>query len=337
MARRRRRRQGYETQAVQWQEVDFIRPADPGKLVAVGYGRLSNKDSGDGNSIDIQTWDICARARRETHLDFRGFYIDDGRSAYAMKAFKRPSFNRLLVDAKAGKFQVLIVHRVNRLARNTEQALRVTRELHELGIKVIFVREDIDFSTPEGRIKFTKLALSAEEYSVVISTDVSRSAKYKRDQGEVWGGKAPYGYEICDDDCPEDADHPYWHVDDEKGPAVKGMFELYDSGIYSLAAIARELNRAGFRTNGSASRLRRELRVLNHFSPEAVSGILKNRKYMGMVANPKRSESAPSDVAEVAELLGLHKAIVTKELFESVNERLYKNILRQGKAGPESI
>ena len=322
MARRRR-----QTSPVQWQETDFSRPAAVGMLIAVGYGRLSNKELEAGYSIEIQIDDTYARNEKEPTWDFRGFYIDDGRSAYAENALKRPCFNCMLRDAAAGKFQVICFHRVSRLARSTEIALRVTRQLHEMGIKVIFIREDIDFSTPEGRMKFTRSAVAAEEHSVGISSDVKNSVHYKWSQREVWGGRPPFGYELCDDGCPYDENHPYWHVDDVKGPAVQTMFELYDSGIHSLADIARRLHREGFRTNGNSSRPEG-----NPFSSEAVRAILRNKKFMGMVANSSSAtdesdESSDLSVAPpaVVDIQGLHTPIVSREIFKSVNERLNAN------------
>ena len=201
----------------------------------------------------------------------------------------------------------------------------MTRQLYEMGIRVIFVKEDIDFSTPEGRMKFTRSAVAAEEHSVGISSDVKNSVHYKWNQREVWGGRPPFGYELCDDGCPYDENHPYWHVDDVKGPAVRTMFELYDSGNHSLSKIARWLHREGFRTNGTSSRPEG-----NPFSPEAVRAILSNKKIMGMVANPS---SATDESDESVDIQGLHTPIVSREIFKSVNERLdanrYKNAGRK--------
>ena len=227
--------------------------------------------------------------------------------------------------AEEQKFEIAIFHRVSRLARNTEVALRMTRQLYEMGIKVIFLKEDIDFSTPEGRMKFTRSAVAAEEHSVGISSDVKNSVHYKWNQREVWGGRPPFGYELCDDDCPYDDDHPYWHVDDAKGPAVQKMFELYDSGNHSLADIARNLNRRGFRTNGNFVRPEGK-----PFSSEAVGSILRNKKFMGMVANPS---SATDESDESVDIQGLHTPIVSRDLFERANQRLKTESVRRGNSG----
>ena len=325
MARSNRRQRRRRAATAHYHEVDFTLPAGSGMLIAVGYSRLSKKDLDEGYSIEMQTEDIHDRSARETTWDFRGFYVDYGHSAYAKRAWDRPDFNRMLEDAKAGKFQVLLIHRVNRLARDTEVSLKTARELKEMGIKVIFVRENIDFDAPGAQQEFTKLALNAEEYSAGIAADVNRSIRYKLDRGEAWG-RPPFGYQICDDDCPDDDEHPFWHQHDVKAPLVKAMFERYDKGD-SLAQIARWLNSSGHKTNKMNADMSGVVIEGNAFRSESVGYILRNRKYIGFAKNPRGGTD---------ERTASHKPIVSKALFESVNSRLLKNTAKREAAGRKS-
>ena len=214
---------------------------------------------------------------------------------------------------------------VNRLARDTEVSLKTARELKEMGIKVIFVRENIDFDAPGAQQEFTKLALNAEEYSAGIAADVNRSIRYKLDRGEAWG-RPPFGYQICDDDCPDDDEHPFWHQHDVKAPLVKAMFERYDKGD-SLAQIARWLNSSGHKTNKMNADMSGVVIEGNAFRSESVGYILRNRKYIGFAKNPRGGTD---------ERTANHKPIVSKALFESVNSRLLKNTAKREAAGRKS-
>ena len=341
---RRRRLEIQET--LQWLEVDFSRPADVGKLIVVAYVRLSKKDLEKGNySIEMQIEDILDFCADQPTWDFRGFYIDDGKSAFANNAWKRQNFNQMVSNAEAKKFDVLVIHRVSRLARNTEASLRVARELQEIGINVVIVREDADLSTPEGQQRFTDLAVEAERHSNNISRDVRRSAQYKQDHGEASWGRPPYGYQMCDDDCPYDDEHPYWHLHEVKAQLVEEMFLRYDSGHHSLTDIARWLIRNGHKTNGNATDMPGAVIEGGTFSAEAIGDILRNARYIGMVNNGRPGKGkrpgkgdriAAADPPAVVNIPGLHKPIVSREIFESVNRRLQKNTVRRATAGRKS-
>lgn len=82
-------------------------------------------------------------------------YCDQGISGAKER---RPALDQLLIDARRGKFKVLIVAALDRFGRNVKHLLTMLDELNSLGVKFISLRENIDLSTPQGQLIMTVLA-----------------------------------------------------------------------------------------------------------------------------------------------------------------------------------
>ncbi len=122
----------------------------------------------------------------------RGFelvseYVDKGISG---SREKRPALDQLVRDARMGKFKILIVSGIDRLARNTRHLLNLLHELNQYGVAVISLRESIDFSTAVGQATLTILgAVSALELELTKERIKSalRAKKIKAEQtGSGW-------------------------------------------------------------------------------------------------------------------------------------------------------
>ncbi len=82
---------------------------------------------------------------------------------------RRPALDRLLQDAWHGRFQALVVWDLSRLARSTLHALELLRELEQIGVRLIAVKQTFDTDTPLGKAFFTLAAMFAElERSILI-------------------------------------------------------------------------------------------------------------------------------------------------------------------------
>ena len=101
------------------------------------------------------------------------------------------------------------------------------------------MRDPADISTPSGKFQFGVSALFNEYHSNMTSGHVKEWWKKRSLRALAWS-KAPYGYQYCDDSCPQDdVNHPYWHHHEEKAPAVAEMFEMYANGDASFEEISR--------------------------------------------------------------------------------------------------
>src|SRR5437667_10039541 len=145
------------------------------------YMRVSTKGHG-------QTTDTQALALRE-YAERRGFeivgeYRDEGISG---SKDSRPALDRLMKDARARKFDVVIVARFDRFVRSVSHLLRALEEFNHVGVDFISVSESIDTSTPMGKMIFTVLGAVAELERNLIRERVQMGIHRARKQGKKLG------------------------------------------------------------------------------------------------------------------------------------------------------
>lgn len=156
---------------------------------AVDYTRVSSAMQVEGYSLDAQgaANGQLIRARGWQHV---GSYCDEGISA---KNTDRPEFQRMLADARAGLFDVIVVHKLDRLSRSVVDLLLIMREMEQIGIAVVSATEQFDFSTPIGRVLLTLIAAIAEWYLSNLGEETSKGMKARAAAG-LWQGRLSYGY-----------------------------------------------------------------------------------------------------------------------------------------------
>jgi len=155
--------------------------ADGLRAVCALYMRVSTKGHG-------QTTDTQALALRE-YAELRGFeivgeYRDEGISG---SKDSRPALDRLMKDARALKFDVVIVARFDRFARSVSHLLRALEEFSHLGVDFVSLSESIDTSTPMGKMIFTVLGAVAELERNLIKERVHMGISRARKQGKRLG------------------------------------------------------------------------------------------------------------------------------------------------------
>jgi len=100
---------------------------------------------------------------------------------------RRPALDRLMADAKRGKFDIVVVWRFDRFARSTSHLLRALEEFAGLGIDFVSLCESIDTSTPTGKMIFTILASVAELERYTIRERVIAGQKAAKRRGVRFG------------------------------------------------------------------------------------------------------------------------------------------------------
>ena len=268
--------------------------ATPGsKGRAVGYVRVSTADQTKGYSLDAQ------RAEIQRYCEQHGYelvriYPDEGVSAHTDKIWKRPQLSLLLKDAQAEQrqFDVVIVHTIDRWARNMRVQTEALEILGRAGVGFASVTESIDYTTLEGRLMLTMIGGFAEFFSGQLARHVQKGVRQRVAHG-LPNGSVPFGY-LTDEEtgipCP---------VPDE-AEAVQAAFAKRVAGD-SYSAIGDWLNQQGFRT-----------RQDNLFTDHAVRDMLSFRFYLGVVT--LKGEEFP----------GQHDGIIDLDLFERVQTRIVK-------------
>ncbi|MBN1366520.1 MAG: recombinase family protein, partial [Dehalococcoidales bacterium] len=162
---------------------------------AVAYLRVSSLSQVEGHSLDAQErlfYEACKHKGWEPVKVYR----EEGKSAHVDAIARRPVFRQLLDDAGKKQFDVVVVHTLDRWARNLRISLEAIRILEQSNVGLVSITEKIDWSTPEGRLTAHMLGILAQYYSDSLGTHVRKGLEQRAVEGKHTGG-IPFGYESC--------------------------------------------------------------------------------------------------------------------------------------------
>ncbi|NCC15204.1 MAG: recombinase family protein, partial [Clostridia bacterium] len=134
------------------------------------YARVSTSSDEQLNSIEAQRDYYLKYVEERSDLIFVKLYADEGITGTSQKM--RVEFQKMMSDAKAGAFDLIITKSISRFARNTVDSLICIRLLKEYGIEVYFQKEDIGTFDSKGEFMITLLSSMAQEESRSISENV---------------------------------------------------------------------------------------------------------------------------------------------------------------------
>ena len=224
---------------------------------AYAYARFSS-DNQREESIEAQFFEIKKYAESEGIL-IKKYYSDEAISGLTSN---RPQFKEMINNImNNGKVDYVIVYKVDRFSRNKYQSAIYKEKLSRRGVKVLYAAQRLS-DTPEGGLMEGILESFAQYYSDNLSTDTRRGQYNNARNGLFNGGRPPLGYFIDDE--------KKYNIDSYEATIVKTIFNLYLDGM-AQSKIARELNEKGYKT-----------REKNNFTQSSVSGILTNKKYIGI-------------------------------------------------------
>ena len=123
---------------------------------AAAYIRVSDESQLEGHSLDAQ------RAEIERWCERRGYqlvkvYVEEGKTAHTDQMDRRPQLLALLENAKADQFDIVVVHMIDRWARNMGVQSQALQLLGERGVGFASVMEDFDYTTPSGKLMLTMM------------------------------------------------------------------------------------------------------------------------------------------------------------------------------------
>ncbi|HEX5116553.1 MAG TPA: recombinase family protein [Pseudonocardiaceae bacterium] len=244
--------------------------------IAFCYLRVSTKEQArtgggaEGYSIPAQR-DAC-RAKAASLGAVIEEYVDAGESA---RSADRDDLQRMLRDIKTIRPDYVIVHKIDRLARNRADDVAINLLLKKHGVTLVSCIENID-DTPSGRLLYGLLAEIAQFYSGNLAQEVMKGLLRKAEEGGT-PFRAPLGYRNRRE-MRDGIDYSWVELDPERAGIVKWCFEQYATGEWSgidltLAAGAKGLTN---RPRGGVAGQPVGLTTMYH--------ILQNPYYMGVVA-----------------------------------------------------
>jgi site-specific DNA recombinase len=217
----------------------------------------------------------------------------------------RPIFNAMLKLLKKGSAAGVIIHKVDRGARNFRDWAEIG-ELVQAGIEVHFATEALDLTTLGGMLSADLQAVMSVHYSRNLREEVKKGYYGRLKQG-LCPYPAPLGYVNNGEGKPKT-------VDPVQGPIVRNAFELYASGRYSLETLAEEVYRLGLRTRQTPKKPG-GMRV----SRNTIADLLSNPFYFGVLRVKKTNRTFP----------GIHDPLVSKALFDRVQQVKSGKYVRQ--------
>ena len=221
------------------------------------YARFSS-DNQRSESIDAQIRAMQFYCKQNNYFIVET-YIDEAKSA---TTDRRPSFQRMIADSKNKAFDILLVHKLDRFARNRYDSAVYKRELKKNGVQVFSVLENLDDS-PESIMMEAVLEGMAEYYSQNLGREVMKGLKENALSCLHTGGKPPLGYDI-------DEVTKKLVINEEEAETVRIIFDLCSKG-YGYSYILDALNRDGRLTKKGVA-----------FGKNSLHSILTNPKYQGL-------------------------------------------------------
>ena len=261
------------------------------------------------NSLDAQREACEAYVKSQAHEGWRLLadrYDDGGVSGASLE---RPALQTLLSDIGAGKIDIVVVYKVDRLTRSLADFAKLVELFDQHAVSFVSITQSFNTTSSMGRLTLNVLLSFAQFEREVIGERVRDKIAASKRKGIWVGGPVPLGYRVVDKKVV---------VVPEEEAAVRTIFTRY-LALGSIGALIEDLDRRGVRTKSSRlvdGRVRGGIR----FGTGSVAHLLKNRFYIGEVVY--RDQTHP----------GGHQPIVERELFEAVQARLAENaVSRQAK------
>ena len=257
-----------------------------------GYIRVSTQKQGEGVSLDAQKDAILAFASAHG-LSVIEWFQEKQTAAKS----GRPVFNRMLRELKRGKAEGMIMHKIDRSARNLRD-WAIVSELPDIGVDVYIATESYDFSSRGGRLTADIQAVIAADYIRNLREETIKGLTGRLKQG-LYPFRAPVGYRDNGKGQPKT-------ICPEKGPLIRQAFELYAAGEYSLRSLLTEMTRRGLTNLGGKP-----------LSLHGIETVLGNAFYCGLIEIRRTG----------ATYQGIHEPLIEARTFKRVQD------IRAGRAG----
>lgn len=264
----------------------------------VAYGRVSTNQEKQKTSIESQRAYYEEKFKGDGYLPspygmlyrkngttepLPSMYIDEGISGTCITF--RKAFEKMLEDAKLGKFDIIYVKSVSRFARNTVDGLKTCEELRAIGVGVFFEDCGLNSIDPENDMTLAVLFSVAQKESQTKSHNVKWGIRQRQKAGK-WFCNAHFGYDKIERGLI---------INEQEAATVRYIFHLYTEEDYSVHGITQLLNKDIEKYPTKQGKV---------WSRQQISGMLRNSIYVGMYRShveEKQGYKATDPVMQVPE------------------------------------
>lgn len=269
------------------------------------YARFSS-DNQRSESIDAQIRAMTAYCNQR-HIAIVETYVDEAKSA---TTDRRPSFQQMIADSVSHRFNIVLVHKLDRFARNRYDSAVYKRELKKNGVTVYSVLENLD-SSPESIMMESVLEGMSEYYSQNLAREVMKGMRETALQCKHTGGKPPLGYDVDPVTCK-------LVINPQEAEAVRLIFSMYSEGC-GYSEVLAALHKMGYKTKKG-----------QEFQKNSLYSILTNPKYTGIYVFNRSSAKSITGTRNT-HLLKNSEDIITVEggVPQIVDERTFSRVQRR--------
>ncbi|MFO1240582.1 MAG: recombinase family protein [Sphingomonadaceae bacterium] len=265
------------------------------------YTRKSSEEGLDQefNSLDAQREACTAYVMSQRHEGWTlvpEIYDDGGYSGGSMD---RPGLQHLLADVEAGRVNVIVVYKVDRLTRSLADFAKMVEILDAAGASFVSITQAFNTTTSMGRLTLNVLLSFAQFEREVTGERIRDKIAASKKKGMWMGGTVPIGYQPVDRKLV---------IVEEEADLIRMAMRRYVE-LRSVRLVAYELNRAGLRTRATMQS-DGSIRGGVPFGRGGLRHLLKNPLYMGDVVHKGSRHQ------------GVHEPIVSKALFDHVQQVL---------------
>ena len=280
------------------------------QLRVAAYCRVSTDDEEQLTSYEAQKNYYTDKIMTNKEWTMAGIFADEGITGTSAR--KRPEFLRMIRQCKQGKIDIVLTKSISRFARNTVDCLNYVRALKELGIAVIFEKENMNTLEIDSEILITMLGAFAQSESESISANVRWGIRQAMKEGKATiQYKYLYGYRKGDDGKPE--------IILDQAEVVRKIYDLFLSGT-PVRGIQEYLNANSVpNINGEPK-----------WARSAIDSILTNEKYCGDVLLQKTyiddciNKKVKKNTGQLPMYLvqNHHEGIISRETFDAAQAEL---------------
>ena len=284
------------------------------------YMRVSSEEQRERQSIETQR-DFAAKYSDLHGLQVYQTYADDGVSG-TVPIDRRPGTIRLFEDARKGKFDQLLVYKLDRLGRETLLILKAVDDLKKLGVRVRSMTEEFDSATASGNLMLTLLSGFATHEREVIRERSVAGTNRLAEAGAWLGGIVPYGYRKQGEKAqariaPSDDPIPGFEI--SEADVIRTIYRMSAMEKKSCQKIADYLNRKRIPA-GSNELGKRNRRTAPFWRPAHLRNMIVNPVYMGHHQFGKRAKTQNRKI-----IVQRVPAIVTEEIWQAAQQVLKAN------------
>lgn len=274
------------------------------------YCRVSTGSDVQLNSLDNQLEYYENYIKSKPKWKFSGGYIEEGKTGVRVDV--RPSFKKMIHDAKHNKFDLIITKEVSRFARDLEDSIHYIRELKDSGVGVFFENQNLNTFDSNSELILNIMFNLAQDESRKLSSRVKFGHRQAIENGHVLGSSNITGYKK--DNCK-------LVIVENEAKFIKILFELYASGKYGFQKLSKKLSELGY--------LNKKGKL---YDKDSLKRMIENPKYKGYYRaktyeildyrTKRRKKNSLDDQVLYKCKDGSIPAIISEELWDQANKIL---------------